>query len=126
MNFSTKVSTLSAPVVFGLVVGWLTAIGGGDLTALILPSLLSFAGIALNRMSDDRSSTFIVLFAVFLFVGIKLGGIDRSIGSAKSFEDAYTAKIKFLQRCSRDEYVTNLGRKELKLEPLTTETFCNW
>ena len=122
---SAKVLTLGAPSVFGFVAGWLAGNGGPDAAALILPSLLSLAGIALNYVSNDRSSVFIVFFAVFFFVGVKVGTLERAKDSARGFEEAYKAKIEFLRRCSQDEYLTNLGRKELDLEPLKTEKFCS-
>ena len=132
----------------GWTAGYLAGQSGPDANVLaaVLPVVISGAGGALvvlhlrSPTPPTPVSYYITGFAVLVFtisllvgshVGRWLRDYTDEIGyyRVQEFENAaapirHAARMQYLERCSRDEYIINQGRRALGLPPLATELIC--
>ena len=132
----------------GWAAGYLAGQSGPDANVLaaVLPVVISGAGGALvfqhlrAAAPPTPSNYYLTGFAVIVFIYALLAGTQvglwvRADGETVAYEQSlrirhklaqsqHEARMHYLERCSRQEFIINRGRQALGLPPLSSELIC--
>ena len=128
--------------------GYLAGQSGPDANVLaaVLPVVVSGAGGALvfqhlrTAVPPEPADYYITGFAVIVFICALLAGSltglwVRTLSETAAYEQSllirykltqsqHEARMHYLERCSRQEFIINRGRQALGLPPLSSELIC--